>query len=832
MSSAFEKLGRILQLELEQGCRNRAVIGGLERFLAYWQKQALEEQASGAPTAGLRVEEVLEALRDYDAQPVANRREIVASLLASLPRPQGSASAGKENAHSPVLQKAAPSPAPAPVSSSAEAPPTSPKEEARTEKAPSEPIRPAAPIRALDLFEVPVTALYGVSTTYQRRLARLGLKTVGDVLYHLPRRYDDYAHLKTINRLNWGEEVTVVGVVRRVETQQGRSGIPIIRVTVSDGTGAIECVWFNQPYLAKSLKAGREIVISGKVDEYLGRLVFTSPEWEPLRRDLLHTGRLVPVYPLTEGITSRWMRRLVRTALSEWADRLQDFLPPAVREGAGLVGLGEAIRQVHFPDDQASLEAARRRLCFDELFLLQLGILSRRHMWRSQEGYAFHIPQEKVERFIASLPFTLTGAQRRAISAIFEDLQRPVPMSRLLQGDVGSGKTVVAVMAMLVAAWNGYQAALMAPTSVLAEQHYRTLQQLLVPFPEIRCELLMGSLSNSEKARLHQEIAAGHVHIVVGTHALIQRSVTFQRLGLAVVDEQHRFGVMQRGALSAKGGEVQPHLLVMSATPIPRTLALTIYGDLDVSVLDELPPKRQTIVTAVRDRRSRERIYSFIESQVAQGRQAFIICPLVEESDRVDAKAAVAEHKRLQEEVFPHLRLGLLHGRMKAEEKEEVMAAFKRGEYDILISTAVVEVGIDVPNATVILVEGAERFGLAQLHQFRGRVGRGEHKSYCILLSDDPSEESMERLAIMEETTDGFVLAEKDLEMRGPGDFFGVRQHGLPQLRVAQLSDTAVLQVAREQALALFEQDPHLAQPEHALLVEAVGRFWRGVELS
>lgn len=821
MSSAFEKLGRILQLELEQGCRNRAVIGGLERFLVFWQKQALEEVSAGAPTASLRIEEVLEALQGYAEKPTAVRREVVAALLAALSSRGETAS---ESAPSPGEPEAPP-----PIQA------TAPAEEAPLPAVfPTQEEAPIAlePARVLDLFDVPVTALYGVSTAYQRRLARLGLKTVGDVLYHLPRRYDDYAHLKTINRLNWGEEVTVVGVVRRVETQRGRSGIPIIRVTVSDGTGAIECVWFNQPYLTKSLKTGREIVISGKVDEYLGSLVFTSPEWEPLRRDLLHTGRLVPVYPLTEGVTGRWMRRLVRTAISEWADRLRDYLPPSVREDAGLIGLQKAIRQVHFPDDLPSLEAARRRLCFDELFLLQLGVLSRRHMWRTQEGYALRIPQEKVEQFITSLPFTLTGAQQRAILAILEDLQRPVPMSRLLQGDVGSGKTVVAVAAMLVAAWNGYQAALMAPTSVLAEQHHRTLQQLLAPFPEIRCELLMGSLSNSEKARLHQEIAEGRIHLVVGTHALIQKTVTFQRLGLAVVDEQHRFGVMQRGALSAKGGEAQPHILVMSATPIPRTLALTMYGDLDISVLDELPPKRQTIVTAVRDRRSRERIYSFIEGQVAQGRQAFIICPLVEESERVDAKAAVAEHKRLQEEVFPHLRVGLLHGRMKAEEKEEVMAAFKRGEYDILVSTAVVEVGIDVPNATVILIEGAERFGLAQLHQFRGRVGRGEHKSYCILLTEDPSEESMERLTIMEETTDGFALAEKDLEMRGPGDFLGIRQHGLPQLRVAQLSDTAVLQLAREQALILFERDPQLAKPEHIPLAEAVSRFWRGVELS
>lgn len=819
MASANDKLRRILALELEQGCRDRAVIGGLARFLAFWERQAREE----APHTAL-VDQIMRTLADYAAKPPETRREIVQGLLSALvAEPAESAADDRDGS------------APRPISPS-DVPPRSPGGAAARE-APlaSETLHVAGQRPAAEPGDDPLAAsvstLHGVSSIYQKRLARLGVLTIRDLLYHFPHRYDDFGQLKTINRLSLGDEVTIVGVVRHVQVQTLRGRL-ITRATLSDATGSVEAVWFNQKYLAKALKAGQEIAISGVVDEYLGRLEFASPEWEPLRREMLHTGRLAPIYPLTEGVTSRWMRRLIRSALSQWLAHLADPLPASLLATAQLMPLAEAVRQIHFPDDQASLEAARRRLCFDELLLLQLGVLSRRHAWRSQAGHALRIPQEALEEFIQSLPFALTDAQRRAIEGILADLQRPTPMSRLLQGDVGSGKTVVAVAAMLVAAYNGLQAALMAPTSVLAEQHYRTLSDLLAATPGVQVELLMGSLSAQAKARARQALVEGRAQIAVGTHALIQEAVSFDRLGVVVVDEQHRFGVTQRSTLAAKGGEVHPHMLVMSATPIPRTLAMTLYGDLDVSVLDELPPQRQKIITAVRDRRSREAIYAFMRSQIAEGRQAFIICPLVEESDRVDAKAAVAEHARLQEEVFPQQRLGLLHGRMSADEKEAVMAAFKGGQYDLLVSTAVVEVGIDVPNATVILIEGAERFGLAQLHQFRGRVGRGEHKSYCILLSDDPSDQSLERLQIMEQTSDGFVLAEKDLEMRGPGDFFGVRQHGLPQLKVARLSDVAVLELARSQALRLYEADPQLEQPEHRALAEAVRRFWVTADLA
>lgn len=793
MSSTIEKLKRILLLESRQGFTNHAVMGGLNRFVSNWAAEVRTDPDG----AGDWAVEVVALLSGYDAMSADDRERAVRDALERLPD---------------------------------EAPEGEPH---RTPNAVRD--RPAASPRAAgnggrpDGDEVtlrsPLTAIKGISTVYQERLARLGLHTIKDLIYHLPRRYDDYSALKTINRLELGDEVTIVGTVRNVRTQRTRTGQPVVRVALSDGTGVIEASWFGQPYLARRFRQGAEIVVSGQVDQYLGRLVFSSPEWEPLQRQLLHTNRLVPVYPLTSGVSARRLRSLIKATLDHWAPLVVDPLPPPVIDSAGLMPLGEALQQIHFPEGTAALERARRRLCFDEFFFLQIGVLRQRSAWRRQQGLPLEVPREEIEGFVGSLPFALTDAQRRALESILADLEQPVPMRRLLQGDVGSGKTVVAVAAILAAVRNGYQAAIMAPTAILAEQHHATVCEMLAGHPDVRCELLVGSLGAAEKERIQRGAAAGEIDLLVGTHALIQETVTLPNLGFVVVDEQHRFGVLQRAAL-AERGRAQPHVLAMSATPIPRSLAMTIYGDLDISALDELPPGRQQVITAVRDNRSRERIYSFMESQIRQGRQAFVVCPLIEEAEGSDARAAISEHQRLQRQVFPHLRVGLLHGRMSEDEKEATMASFQRGECDILVSTTVIEVGIDIPNATVMLVEDAERFGLAQLHQLRGRVGRSEHRSYCILLSEDSSAASMERLAILEETTDGFRLAEKDLEMRGPGDFFGVRQHGLPELKVARLSDTAVLEVARREALRLFEQDPDLAAPEHRALALSVDHFW------
>jgi len=830
MSSPYDKLRRILALEKEQGFRNKAVIGGLGRFLTYWEKEARQE-VQGAPRA-FTVDDVVKALAGYEDSAIADRAQAVGSLLARL---------AEDSALAPTQQAARMPPAVEESAQQAAETPSSQQAAARSrpiaKPAPSDATQPATHrsgskwgAKATTLsFDGPVTQVKGISTAMEARLARLGIHTVRDLIYHLPRRYDDLSELKTINRLALGDEVTIVGVISDVKTQRTRTGQTMVRVVVRDGTGSIEARWF-QPFLEKQFRIGAELVISGRVGEYLGRLLFTGPEWELLQRDLLNTARLVPTYPLTEGVGIRWLRRVVKNALDVWVPSIADPVPAALLQSLDLVGLSAALQEMHFPDRKESLERARQRLCFDEFLCLQLGVLSQRRVWRSQPGRAMVVPQAEIDAFVARLPFTLTGAQQRAMRSILEDLEQPVPMSRLLQGDVGSGKTVVAVAAILAVVRNGLQAALMAPTSILAEQHYRTITALLQGM-DVSCALLEGSLGELEKEGVRQRVASGECQVVIGTHALIQSMVEFSNLGLVIVDEQHRFGVGQRTALRAKGVGFQPHLLAMSATPIPRTLSLTLYGDLDISVLDELPPNRKQVATAVRDKSSRERIYAFINSQIDQGHQAFVICPLVEESDNTDAKAAVTEYHRLQRDVFPQHRLGLLHGRLSAEEKEQTMEDFRQRRYDILVSTAVVEVGIDIPNATVILIEGAERFGLAQLHQFRGRVGRGDAKSYCILLSDDPSEASLQRLAFMEESNDGFFLAEKDLEMRGPGDFFGVRQSGLPNLKVARLSDTAILEKARAAALALFREDPELAQPEHALLAAEVQRFWSTREL-
>ncbi len=809
MRSTFDKLARILTMEREQGCPDRVVIGGLGKFLPFWIREA-QSAAQSAELSEL-VHTIASLLEGYGQQERTSRAQAVAQALQALARAQELCVSVAAPASEQPLREQPPEPhsQSQPAAASKSAPPPS--------------------------LEQPVTSLAGVSATYARRLERLNIRTVRDLLFHLPRRYDDYSRLKRIDQLRYGEEVTLVGTVWDTKTRQARNGLHITTCIVADRSGTIEVTWFNQPYLASRLRPGREIVLSGRVEEYLGRLTFQSPTWEPLEREQLHTGRLVPVYPLTEGISDRWLRRLIKTTLDGYVSQVADPLPAALRSQEGLLDLASALRAVHFPRHQAEIDQARRRLCFEEFLLVQLGVLRKRHAWRSRSGRPAP-PSPAVEQFFAGLPFRLTAAQERAWQQISADLAKATPMSRLLQGDVGSGKTVVAVAAMLQVVASGQQAALMAPTEILATQHFETICRLIDELTlardggreePVRVALLTGSLRAREKAEIREAIAAGELDIVVGTHALIQEAVQFRQLGLVIVDEQHRFGVQQRASLRQKGdSEVVPHLLVMTATPIPRTLALTIYGDLDLSVIDELPPNRQRVITHLIAPRERERAYQFVRAQVEKGHQAFIICPLIEETDKMEAKAATEEYERLQEEVFPDLRLALLHGRMKADEKDAVMGAFRNGEYDILVSTAVVEVGIDVPNATVMLIEGANRFGLAQLHQFRGRVGRGEAQSYCLLISDSSAQEAMDRLAIVARTHDGFALAEEDLRLRGPGEFFGTRQSGLPDLKVATLSDGRILEDARRVARALFESDPDLAQPAHAALRERVLSFW------
>jgi ATP-dependent DNA helicase RecG len=676
----------------------------------------------------------------------------------------------------------------------------------------------------------PLTTISGIGPKSAETLARLGLETLGDLLWYLPRRYDDYSQLKTINRLWYGEEVTIIGTVQEIHLRPIRGGsMKLIDAMVSDGSGALRVTWFNQPWIAQQLTPGRAVVLSGRVDQYLGKLTMNSPEWEPLERPQLHTNRIVPVYGLTSGVTPKWLRRVVNAVVERYAPRVPDPLPLSVRESAGIIPLPRALSQVHFPDSADDLQRAQARLAFDEMFYLQLGVLRQKQDWIALTTDPMRVDDAWLERFRSALPYALTAAQQTVLEDMRRDLASGRPMNRLLQGDVGSGKTVVAAGAIGIVAVNGGQAALLAPTSILAEQHAQTLRALLPSacgIPLERIALLLGSTPDSEKQTIRSGLADGSLQVVVGTHALLEDPVVFQRLALAVVDEQHRFGVDQRAALRTKGSN--PNLLVMTATPIPRSLALTLYGDLDVSVLDEMPPGRLPIETRVLRPPERSRAHRFIEAQIEQGRQAFVVFPLIEESEKIEAKAAVEEQRRLQEKVFPTRKVGLLHGRMRPDEKDEVMEMFRAGALHVLVSTSVVEVGVDVPNATVMMIEGANRFGLAQLHQFRGRVGRSQYPSYCLLLPDTEDEASNERLKAMEATTDGFRLAELDLEQRGPGDFLGTRQSGFAELRMARLTDVRLIEKARREAQRLFESDPGLAAPEHQDLSAAVTRFWSG----
>jgi ATP-dependent DNA helicase RecG len=650
------------------------------------------------------------------------------------------------------------------------------------------------------------------------------------MLYYYPRRYEDYSQLKPIKSLWYGEQVTVIGTIKSIHARPIKGGKQqLVEAVLSDSTGALRLSWFNQPWMANRLKQGQVLSVSGKVEQYLGRLVMNNPDWEPVEAENLHTNRIVPIYSLTEKITQKWLRNLMNQVIPHWAPRVTDHLTENLRKKASVPELGQALLNIHFPDSQEKLKAARERLAFDEVFFLQLGVLRQKRDWQAVTARIFELDDKWLEARLAALPFKLTSAQDRALSDILVDLGSGRPMNRLLQGDVGSGKTVVAALAAAMVTHAGAQVAVMAPTSILAEQHYRNFTNSLAGengvLPEESIRLLIGDTSSADKDAVREGLEQGSVRIVVGTHALLEDPVQFADLQLAVIDEQHRFGVDQRAALRRKGDT--PHLLVMTATPIPRSLALTVYGDLDLSLMDEMPSGRQPVATHVLLPKERERAYSLIRSQINAGRQAFIIYPLIEESEKLESRAAVDDYETLSKEIFPELELGLLHGRMRADEKDEVMRKFRDQEYHILVSTTVVEVGVDVPNASVMIVEGANRFGLAQLHQLRGRVGRGSEQSYCLLLPDHEDELENERLQALAESNDGFVLAERDLQQRGPGEFLGTRQSGYTSgLRMASLTDLALIEKARSQAQKLFEMDSGMEKPEHALLAEALVRFW------
>ncbi len=676
----------------------------------------------------------------------------------------------------------------------------------------------------------------GVGPHIAEKLNKLNIRNVETFLRHYPKRWEDRTHFPSMAQVRPGEYVTLCGKVVAVSTRYTRQKLAITEALLDDGLGTVKLIWMNQPYMEKTFRAlssaQKEVVVYGqtKREGWSGSsyvLEMQNPEWEELGEDgdTLSANRIVPVYPSTEGLRQGRLRKMFYTTVQEYAPLVEEPLPPEILLRHKLVGVQHAIQQIHFPESQSQLAAARRRLVFEEFFVLQaLLALRRRANSHDVSGISFSVNREELQQTLSNIvPFTLTNAQQRAISEIAANVTSGRAMNRLVQGDVGSGKTMVALAALLMAVQNGYQAAIMAPTEILAQQHAFLMSRLLEPIG-IHVEVLLGSQTQKQKNRIRDRVITGLAQIVVGTHALIQEGVDFSKLGLVVIDEQHRFGVLQRQALALKG--VRPHILVMTATPIPRTLTMTLYGDLDVSILDELPPGRKPIKTHWRSQEKREQVYKGAQTLIDEGRQIYVVCPLVEESEKLQAKSATQLAEHISLEVFPQYRVGLLHGQMRPDEKEEVMAQFKAHELDVLVSTTVIEVGIDVPNASVIIIEDAERFGLAQLHQLRGRVGRGEHASFCILVANPKNDDGVARMEVMTATQDGFRIAEEDLRLRGPGEFFGTRQSGIPEFTIADIfNDMDILAETRETAFQLVEADPKLIRPEHHPLRRALEKL-------
>ncbi|MQG38795.1 MAG: ATP-dependent DNA helicase RecG [SAR202 cluster bacterium] len=673
----------------------------------------------------------------------------------------------------------------------------------------------------------------------ESELAKLNINNINDLLYFVPNRHNDFGDIRKVSDLQDGQDQTIMANVWEGSVKKIRPRLWSIKVIVGDDSGNVSCNWFRhgykKPYLLSAFKPGTKLVISGKTSLFAGRITFQSPEYELVNESadsLVHTSGLVPVYPITEGITQRRIRTVVKKAVDSMADEVNDHLPNHLKKELKFMNLSSAIKNIHYPDSILQYNEARRRLAFDEFFVLQLAVLMRKLSLKTENHFLdLNIDLNKINGFIDLLPFKLTDSQNLVIEEILHDLNSQVVMNRLLQGDVGSGKTVVALVAMLALVFDGYQVALMAPTEILAQQHYATLSRLLssghiiereenyivLKLPDfdktITMGILIGSMKQSAKKIIVEKLNQKEINIIVGTHALIQDDVNIPNMGLAVVDEQHRFGVEQRSILRKKSDN--PHMLAMSATPIPRSLNLTVYGDLDISILNELPQGRKEIKTRFINDEDRFKAYEFTRQQVEKGRQAFVLCPLIEESEVLQTKAATEEYEKLVSDIYPEFNVGLLHGRMKLIEKDEVMIQFQNHDIDILVCTPVIEVGIDIPNASVMIIDGADRFGLAQLHQIRGRVGRGQFQSYCILIADAPSENAQFRLKLLEGSNDGFELAEEDLKLRGPGDYLGTRQSGLPNFKVAQISDFEILHQAREAASKLLIRDPKLQHKDN-----------------
>jgi len=676
------------------------------------------------------------------------------------------------------------------------------------------------------LFNQPIQYLKGVGPKRSEILERLGIKTILDLLYYFPRDYNDFSKIQKISESKIGAKITIRGTIAGIQNRVARGGKPILEVFVSDETGTIAATWFNQPFLVNKFHVGDRLFLHGKVNSYK-YLQLLSPEYEMLGDEVsgFTTWGIIPVYPLTEHISQTQLRKIIHSAIQCCADLLDDTLPEALVKKYNFSHAAEAIKHIHFPPSPEQLSRAKNRLVYEELFILEVAMALRRRSIKSEQGISFKAGANVDGHIRKIIPFPLTGAQERVVHEIKEDMKNTKPMNRLLQGDVGSGKTVVALYAALIAVANGYQVAFMAPTEILAQQHFHTLQKFLHA-SQVRLCLLTGSSDAKYKKETLSQLSNGTIDLIVGTHALIEETISFKNLGFVVIDEQHKFGVLQRLKLRKKG--VSPDVLIMTATPIPRTLAITLFGDMDISFLDEMPPGRIPAKTYWISKNKETAAYEFIRGEIKKGRQVFVIYPLVEQSEKLDLKSAVTEAERLQKEIFPECKVGLLHGKMKSSEKEQVMKDFKEKRYDILVSTIIIEVGIDIPNATVMVIEHAERFGLAQLHQLRGRIGRGCEQSYCLLFGIPKTAISRERLRTMVKTHDGFKIAEMDFKLRGPGEFFGTRQHGLPELKISNLfHDFPILQKARKDAFEIVNNDPHLSSEEYQKIKQRVTEMFK-----
>ena len=707
-------------------------------------------------------------------------------------------------------------------------------------------------------LETKISLIPRIGPKYAAVLKKLNIETVEDFLLHFPFRYEDYSERILIDNLAAGQTATIMGEVTKSKLiRTWKKKMLITECFVTDDTGTVRAVWFNQPYVSDSLTEGKGVRLSGKVSKDKNGLYFSNPAWELSSRVPTNTGRLVPIYPETEGLTSRWIRWQMQN-LIKFADELKDPVPENILKSLHLPGLRYAVQYIHFPKSLRQCELAQKRLAFEQMFLVQLASQRVKISWEKQRAATIPFDEKFTKKFVGSLPFSLTNAQRKASFQILKDLEKPLPMNRLLNGDVGSGKTIVAAMAILDIVNAGYQTAFMAPTEILAQQHYESISKLFAPY-NITVALLTNSyqqvsnlkfkISNLKlkdntkstklkRSELLEKISSGNIDVIIGTHALIQKDVAFKNLALVIVDEQHRFGVDQRAYLQQQTAQINdglpqkiPHFLTMTATPIPRTLALAFFGNLNLSILDEMPKNRKTIITKIVGARDREKTYEFIRSEIKKNRQAFVIFPLVEESLKMsELKAATEEHERLSKNIFPDLKLALLHGKMPAKEKDRVMQDFKDRKYDILIATSVVEVGIDIPNASVMLIEDADRFGLSQLHQFRGRVGRSELQSYCFLFTSSSTSKAKDRLQALAKHTSGFDIAERDFELRGPGEFFGTRQSGLPDIAMQHIANVKLIEIAHDYAEKTLEESPDLKK--YPLLQKKLEKFHQNVHLE